>query len=132
MKGRQKTRNERPHNRPYLAEHRTGLRKTLTPAEATLWKILKGSNLDGRKFRRQHSVGNYILDFFCVSERLAIELDGEVHCNALAEIHDQERKRYLTSLGIKTLRFENKLIFEETEYVLMRIRENFGWWKQEM
>ena len=131
MKGRQKTRNERPHNRSYLGEYRTDLRKTLTPAEATLWKILKGSKLDGRKFRRQHSVGNYILDFFCVSERLAIELDGEVHFNALAEIYDQERRRYLTSLGIRTLRFENKLIFEETEYVLMRIRENFGWWERE-
>jgi very-short-patch-repair endonuclease len=91
--------------------------------------MLKGSNLDGRKFRRQHSVGNYVLDFYCDSERLAVELDGEVHFDALAEIHDQERRRFLLSQGIRVVRFENKLVFEETERVLSRIRENFGWWK---
>src|SRR5215470_7411657 len=67
--------NQRPHNRPYIQDRRTNLRRRLTPAEATLWKALQSSKLDGRKFRRQHSVGNYILDFYCDSERLAIELD---------------------------------------------------------
>ena len=123
------TRDERPHNRPYLGSFRTKLRKTLTPAEATLWRVLRGSKLDDRKFRRQHSVGNYILDFYCDSERLAIELDGEGHFNALTEISDLRRQQFLKSFGIKVLRFENKLVFEETEFVLTRIRESFGWWK---
>src|SRR5215213_6964711 len=67
-------RNDRPHSRPYLQTFRTRLRKNLTPAEATLWKYLQRSQLDGRKFRRQHSVDDYILDFYCPGERLAVEL----------------------------------------------------------
>ena len=55
---------------------RKKLRNNLTPAEAALWNLLKNSQLEGRKFRRQHSVGFYILDFYCPSERMAIELDG--------------------------------------------------------
>ncbi len=123
--------NERPHNRPYLRTFRTKLRKHLTPAEATLWKALQRSKLDGRKFRRQHSVGNYILDFFCVSERLAIELDGQVHRNDWAELCDYERALFLKLYGIKVIRFENFLVFEEPEYVLQRIKCFFGWWKAE-
>lgn len=67
------------NNLPALRFFRKALRHNLTPAEAKLWTLLKGSQLAGRKFRRQHSVGNFILDFYCPSERLAIELDGAVH-----------------------------------------------------
>jgi len=117
------------HNRPVLTEFRKKLRKRLTPAEATLWRILKSGKLDGRKFRRQHSVGPYILDFYCPEESLCVELDGEVHYNEVAEEHDAKRSRYLRSVGIKVVRFENKFVWDETEYVLHRIRSNFGWWK---
>ena len=72
------------HDLPYLKTFRRDLRNGLTPAEAFLWDRLKRSKLDGRKFRRQHSVGGYILDFYCCEEGLAIGLDGEVplqrHC----------------------------------------------------
>jgi very-short-patch-repair endonuclease len=124
-------RNARPHTRPYLQTFRTSLRKSLTPAEAALWKSLQRSQLDGRKFRRQHSVGNYILDFYCPAERLAVELDGEVHRNDLAELRDHERKLFLNYYGIKVIRFENFLIFDELEYVLIRIKSFFGWWERE-
>ena len=67
------------NNLPYLKTFRKELRNNLTPAEAKFWKIVQNKNLEGRKFRRQHSVGNYILDFYCPSEKLAVELDGEVH-----------------------------------------------------
>ena len=67
-------RNSRPNSRPLLQTFRTELRKKVTPAEATLWKYLQRSQLAGRKFRRQHSVGDYILDVYCPSERLATEL----------------------------------------------------------
>jgi very-short-patch-repair endonuclease len=117
----------RINNLPHLKTFRITLRKNLTPAEATLWKFLKGSKLEGRKFRRQHSVGNYILDFYCPSERLAIELDGEVHFNERAMEYDYERKLFLNSFDIKVIRFENRLVFEETEYVLNRIVSYFGW-----
>lgn len=95
------------------------------------WKALQRSKLDGCKFRRQHSVGNYILDFFCVSERLGIELDGEVHFNELAQEYDYERKIFLNHFGIKVIRFENFLVFQELEYVLHRIESHFGWWERD-
>ena len=123
--------NERPNSRPYLETFRTSLRKNLTPAEATLWKAIHRSQLDGRKFRRQHSVGNYILDFYCPTERLAVELDGQVHRNDIAEIQDYERKLFLNYYGIKVIRFENFLVFDELEYVLARIKSFFGWWQRE-
>jgi very-short-patch-repair endonuclease len=55
----------------------------LTTAEAVLWKNLQGSRLDGKKFRRQHSVGKYVLDFYCPECRLAVELDGEAHFTSI-------------------------------------------------
>ncbi len=67
------------HNIKYLEVLRKDLRNNLTPAEATLWKYLQHSKLDSRKFRRQHSVNNYIIDFYCPSEKLGIELDGNIH-----------------------------------------------------
>ena len=124
------TRNQRPNNRPYLQTFRTKLRSNLTPAEATLWRMLKGSKLDGRKFRRQHSVANYILDFYCPAERLAVELDGQVHRDERAAIYDSERKLFLATYGIKVIRFENFLVFDEPDYVLLRISSFFGWWER--
>ena len=115
------------NNLASLKTFRTKLRRNLTPAEATFWKALKGSKLDGRKFRRQHRVGRYILDFYCSSEKLAIELDGEVHFNEQAQLRDHERKLFLNRFGIKVLRFENRQIFEDFEWVIYRIRENLGW-----
>ena len=89
--------------------------------------MLKGSKLRGRKFRRQHSFNSYILDFYCSSEKLAIELDGEVHNNERAAQYDYERKLFLEYFGIKVLRFENKAVFGSPEWVLEKIESNFGW-----
>lgn len=122
---------ERLHNKTYLGNRRTTLRKNLTPAEATLWKALKNSNLAGRKFRRQHSVGNYILDFYCDSEKLAVELDGEVHRTDAAAEYDHKRKLYINGIGIKVIRFENFLVFEDILYVMHRIESFFGWQEKE-
>jgi len=130
MKKKQLPPSDRPHNRPYLQTFRTKLRRRLTPAEAILWKALQGSKLDGRKFRRQHSVGDYILDFYCDSERLAVELDGQVHRNDQAEASDYKRKLFLNRLGIKVIRFENFQVFEDSEHVMARIRSYFGWWEK--
>ncbi len=124
-------RNDRPNTRPILQEFRTNLRKRLTPAEAALWRSLKGSKLDGRKFRRQHSVGNYILDFYCPEERLAVELDGQVHRNEQAEAYDAARRDFLARHRIKVIRFENFLVFDERDYVLERIKSFFGWYEKQ-
>jgi len=115
------------HSLARLNTFRTKLRGNLTPAEAGLWKMIQGSKLGGRKFRRQHSVGNYILDFYCPSEKLAIELDGETHFNESAAMFDYERKLFLEYFGIRVIRIENKWVFEETALVLERNRSNFGW-----
>ena len=83
-----------------------------------------------RKFRRQHSVGPYILDFYCPKERLGIELDGEVHFNELAEERDAERKRFLDYFGVKVIHFENFRVFEDLDNVLEIIRRHFGWYEK--
>ena len=82
------------HNRKELENLRKTLRKNLTPAEATLWSLIRGKQLDGRKFRRQHSVDKYVLDFYCASEKLAIELDGEPHFTDEGIKRDDKRTEY--------------------------------------
>ena len=113
------------HNRNYLRDYRKSNRKSLTPAEAVLWNYLKRRKLDGRKFRRQHSIGNYIVDFYCAEEKLIIELDGQVHYNPTAEVRDQKRTEYLENLVYEVIRFENKFVFNHLEEVLFEIRDNF-------
>ena len=115
---------ERIHNQQNLKNLRQQNRSNLTPAEAELWKHLKSSQL-GRKFRRQHSVGKYILDFYCPSEKLAIELDGKDHFTDNGFERDEERTKFLKNLSIKVLRFENKDVFEQLEGVLAEITAQF-------
>jgi very-short-patch-repair endonuclease len=113
------------HNRAALKSTRRALRDNLTPAEAALWRALQNSQLDGRKFRRQHSIGNYILDFYCPIERLAVELDGQGHFTVSGEAVDVERTAFLESLSIRVVRFENRMVFEQMEFVLEGIRRAF-------
>jgi methylmalonyl-CoA mutase cobalamin-binding domain/chain len=114
-------------NHPNLKYFRKELRSNLTPAEAKLWSMLSDRKLDGRKFRRQHSVGPYILDFYCLEESLAIEADGQQHFDIPVQEYDQERTEFLNTYGIKVIRFENKVIFEQPDMVLEAIRQEFGW-----
>jgi len=113
------------NNLSYMLPYRKALRKRLTPAEAFMWKLLQGHKLGGRKFRRQHSVGNYILDFYCYSEKLAVELDGAGHFTEEGMQKDAMRTAYLNECGITVIRFENKLVFERTDWVLEEIRRKF-------
>lgn len=114
------------HNRPSLTDHRKDLRNNGTSAEAVLWTRLKSTQLDGRKFRRQHSIGPYILDFYCTEERLGIELDGAHHYTTVGYELDEERTAYLNEVKIRILRFENKLVFEDIEAVLAEIKKSFS------
>lgn len=97
----------------------------MTPAEAFLWTRLSKGKLDGRKFRRQHSIGQFVLDFYCPAEKLSIELDGMPHFTEEGIENDKKRTYYLNSLGIKEIRFENAEVFDLTEEVLERIRSCF-------
>lgn len=111
------------NNLKYLKQIRKELRNNMTHAEAILWKNLQGKKLEGKKFRRQHSVGNFVLDFYCPKEKLAIELDGNSH--DLNYQYDFERDSWLNNVGIKVIRFENKEILEHIEAVLEEIKSNF-------
>jgi len=84
---------------------------------------LRNRRLEGFKFRRQHELGSYILDFFCAEANLAIEADGGQHYSEQGEARDAERTDWLTSRGVRVLRFTNIEVFLETEVVLEKIRE---------
>ena len=103
-------------------ELRNQLRQHSTSSEAVLWKLLKGKNIKGLKFRRQHSVGPYILDFYCPYLNLCIELDGAVHTNT--KEYDEQRTYYLERVAnIQVIRFENKIVFQNPESILMSIEQ---------
>ncbi len=116
---------EKIHNINPLKGRRKELRNSLTPAEAKLWSLLKDSRLENRKFRRQHSVGPYILDFYCPAEKLCIEMDGEGHYTEAGFEYDPARTEFLNSLNIRVLRFENKMVFENPEGVYEEIKGAF-------
>jgi very-short-patch-repair endonuclease len=97
------------------------LRKNATDAEALLWEVLRDRQLDGYKFRRQHPLGGYILDFYCHDSRLAIEIDGSVHRETEQGQHDAQRSEFLNEQGITVVRFWNHEVIQETSSVLQKI-----------
>ena len=113
------------HNRKEMEVYRKSLRNNGTSAEAFLWNFLKGSQLEGRKFRRQHSIKRFIVDFYCPSEKLIVELDGQVHFNENAQDYDRRRENELEALGFTVIRFENKMVFDLLPSVLKDIKDHF-------
>ncbi|RIK28393.1 MAG: hypothetical protein DCC56_16530 [Anaerolineae bacterium] len=94
------------------------LRKELTLAERKLWSVIRNDNL-GVNFRRQHAIGNYIPDFACIEKKLVIELDGSQHLEQ--EEYDEERTKYLESLGYKVIRFWNNDVMKDIDSVVLAI-----------
>ncbi|MSP14280.1 MAG: endonuclease domain-containing protein [Chloroflexi bacterium] len=94
------------------------LRRQQTPAERLVWELLRGRHWLGLKFRRQHQIGNTIVDFYCHSARLVIELDGSVHDRPDVRRHDQDRDTYLASLGLRVIHFPNELVLGSPEAFL--------------
>ncbi|TPN87441.1 endonuclease domain-containing protein [Aquimarina algicola] len=113
------------HSRKELQALRKELRNRLTPAEATLWKHLKSKQLQGRRFQRQHSIERYIVDFYCASEKLIIELDGQGHYTPQGMKKDAIRTERLQVLGFTVIRFENKMVFDQLPLVLATIQDHF-------
>jgi very-short-patch-repair endonuclease len=93
-------------------------RKTPTDAERRLWSELRNRELVGFKFRRQHPLGNRILDFYCEEAKLAIELDGAGHSYNLKREDDLDREIELYEKGVRILRFSNDEVFENLDGVL--------------
>lgn len=91
---------------PIIREFARELRQPQTPAEATLWRHLRNRNLKF-KFRRQHPVDFFIIDFYCAEAKLLIEIDGESHLATEQMEYDQARTEYLEELGYKVIRFTN-------------------------
>ena len=112
------------YNNKKLKDRRKELRNNQTKAELALWSKLKGKQLNGLKFVRQYSVGPYILDFYCPSLRLGIELDGSSHFAEEAKIYDENRSKYLKSVNIRVIRFWNGEVLKNVDKVLGRIGRN--------
>jgi len=95
------------------------MRSHPTHAEATLWEKLRAKRLNGYKFRRQHIIPPFIVDFYCAELGLIIEIDGPIH-QAQNE-YDQQRTKFLESFGKHVIRFTNQRILEEIDEVLCEI-----------
>ena len=102
---------------------RRELRNNSTPEEAVLWTQIKSRKIKGYKWRRQHPIGSYILDFYCPEAKLCIELDGAAHNTYSGAREDNIRTSFLNNKGIKVIRFENRLIWDNIDYVLEIIEQ---------
>ena len=112
------------HNNRTLSDRRKELRKNQTKAEEILWFELRNNKL-GAKFKRQHSIGGYIADFYCQKCKLIVELDGEIHNQSEFRKNDIVRDKFFKELGYKGLRFKNEEVENNTEKVLEKICEFF-------
>ena len=113
-------------NKPELKPLRKPLRNYNTSAGAVLWTHLQKSQLQNHKFRRQHRIGNFIADFYCPSEKLVVELDGEDHFWDPGIEKNRVKENYLKSTGIKVIHFENKWVYEDIVGLLERIIAEFN------
>ena len=113
----------RTKNTANMKLFRRELRNNSTKAEKTLWNLLRGKSINGLQFRRQYSVDDKILDFYCPKIKLAIELDGDYHYHGGMIASDADRDQsLLKSYGITTLRFENSIVIEKPWIVANSIR----------
>ena len=116
-------------NIPSNVEHRMQLiarelRKNPTPSEDILWQEIRHKKLDGRKFRRQVAIGAFVVDFYCSTESLVVEVDGSIH--DYQQEADQIRQELIESLGIRFLRFKNDVVLYDLALVLQTIRFCFS------
>ncbi|MEL6441480.1 MAG: DUF559 domain-containing protein [Cyanobacteria bacterium J06621_8] len=106
---------------PEIEEAAKRLRKNLTAAEAILWEKLRNKQLNRLRFRCQHPVGNFILDFYCPSRKLVVEIDGEIHKERSE--YDSARTSKLEEYGYRVIRFSNKRVMNDLQGVLDEIEQ---------
>jgi very-short-patch-repair endonuclease len=112
---------------PAMTSKARALRKAMTRAETKLWSVLRRDQLETLHFRRQHSTGPYVLDFYCPELQMAVELDGGQHGFSAARARDRRRTKWLASKGITVLRFRNNDVIENLEGVwseIVRVAES--------
>ena len=114
---------------PQKFEFARKLRQELTETEEKLWQQLRGSKINGAKFRRQHPIQFYVLDFYCHEVKLAVELDGRIHELKENKEYDQNRTKALNEIGVTVIRFANEQVeknmadvIEEINSHLIRLR----------
>ncbi|TWU55200.1 endonuclease domain-containing protein [Rubripirellula reticaptiva] len=109
---------------PKQTQRAKSLRATQTEAEGLLWSVLRGKQLCEMKFRRQHPIEPFFVDFACVAERLVVELDGEYHDSVQQK--DLRRQEYLVGRGWTVIRFTNEEVLRDVDSVLIAIASNAG------
>jgi 5-methyltetrahydrofolate--homocysteine methyltransferase len=102
---------------------RRKLRQQPTTAEAFLWFCLRNKKLLGYKFRRQHSIGRYVLDFFCARLMLGIEVDGVTHLDPTKQEYDKTRQKWIEAQGVRVVRFTDHEILADPDAVLEKLRQ---------
>jgi very-short-patch-repair endonuclease len=102
------------------------LRKNSTPQELKLWQLLRNHQYHNLAFKRQHPIGNYIVDFICKEKWIIVEVDGGQHNNPEEIIKDKERTKFLESKGYLVIRFWNNEIDSNIEGVFRKMDEAFG------
>ena len=112
-----------PFNYEILKENAKENRKHQTEAEAALWEVLRANQL-GEKFRRQHVIGDFIVDFVALNSKLVIEVDGAYHNNAEQMEADKLRSDFLNEAGFKVLRFTNEQVLQDTDNTIKEIKAN--------
>ncbi|HDM8240921.1 endonuclease domain-containing protein [Vibrio campbellii] len=111
---------QRTFNLKYQKQIRSQLRTNMPKPEEVLWQRIRRKQL-GVKFRRQHGIGRYIVDFYCAELNLVIEIDGDSHFSDEGKEKDTIRDAFMETLGIKVLRFTNEEVMKQTESVLERL-----------
>lgn len=101
--------------KPTLKRNSRDLRRNMTDAERKLWQRLRSRQVEGQKFRRQHPIGPYVVDFVCLEARLIVEVDGGQHANRLP--YDRCRTEWLEARGFRVLRFWNHEVLGELDAV---------------
>lgn len=109
---------------PRLKGEARRMRQAPTAAEELLWERLRGRRLGGFKFRRQHPIGRFVVDFFCPQAHLVVEVDGAIHMGR--EEEDSARTALLQSLNLRILRFKNEAVQRQTEQVLETIAQTLS------
>ena len=105
----------RQHLKTAFAAH---LREDMTDTERRLWAILRSKQMGGLKFRRQQPIGPYIVDFYCSTAKLVIELDGDQHGADHNALYDEARSDWLMQRGYRVLRFPNADVFKKQQFII--------------
>jgi very-short-patch-repair endonuclease len=108
---------------PAMLKMAAELRANMTRAEKVLWDRLRNKKCCNLKFRRQHPIAEFVVDFFCYEAMLVIEIDGDVHSNSYQKERDFERTKFLNGLGIRVIRFNNEEIFHNIDVVMEKIKK---------